>query len=45
MPGWRATSAGRPFQPSQPRHAFELFEPIEEFESLAQVMSAKAAFI
>jgi hypothetical protein len=33
------------FQPSQPRHAFELSEPIEEFESLAQVMSAMAAHI
>jgi hypothetical protein len=45
MPGWRATSAGRLFQPSQPQHAFELFERIEEFESLAQVMSAMAALI
>jgi hypothetical protein len=45
MPGWQATAAGRLFQPSQPRHAFELFEHIEEFESLAQVMSAMAALI
>jgi hypothetical protein len=45
MPGRRATSAGRLFQPIQPRHAFELFERIEESESLAQVMSAMAALI
>jgi hypothetical protein len=45
MPGWRATAAGRLSQPSRPRNAFELFEPIEEFESLAQVMSAMAALI